>query len=511
MAGTGIDPTGATDSTTAIQAKLDSLSSGGFAYFPAGRFKVTGLTVSKPTTIIGAGGMFTATNQGGTFPGSAATTLIVNSTTATALSLTSPGCTIEDLAVVNVSSSDATAGYGIDMSAAHNFRLSRVTVQNFWINVHAQGRFGTIDSCNILDPVHYGIFFTGATGQEDFGDQGVSNSVIALYGRTTNPVAAVRWESGGGIRWASNKIVAGTGPGATGIGSWQYGIDITAVPGVITVEWEIIGGAISTCTTACLRITQQDTGQFSSATVRGVVFQGAGTGARGIVIGAVDSNHSNSIRNISIDGCDFKGVLGGPIAVNNSHGVHIGTNTYDDAAYLDALVHLGGGADDGIGTIGVSVAKQNLGGMAGVDVIRDERRLGSVASLSGSVDHGFTRNFYANSVGTWVTLGYFDLPTTDGGTGSLEVELTGYDYGVGPMYARYRRLLTKAEGSNTVTVTTDGTDVTAGAGSHYAVQFVTTTANRVIVQYQLTTGSLTIWGQAKVTPSGHFALSHAGA
>lgn len=53
VAGAGIDPAGATDSTAAIQAKLDSLTSGGIAIFPPGIYSVAStLTLSKSNVTI---------------------------------------------------------------------------------------------------------------------------------------------------------------------------------------------------------------------------------------------------------------------------------------------------------------------------------------------------------------------------------------------------------------------------------------------------------------------------
>jgi hypothetical protein len=57
MVGAGIDPTGATDSTVAIQAKLDTLPvTGGTAYFPAGIYScATALTIANNTRLYGEG------------------------------------------------------------------------------------------------------------------------------------------------------------------------------------------------------------------------------------------------------------------------------------------------------------------------------------------------------------------------------------------------------------------------------------------------------------------------
>lgn len=56
VAGTGIDPTGATDSSTAVNAILSAMTAGQTAWFPAGTYKVAGLNAVSGTTIKGGAG-----------------------------------------------------------------------------------------------------------------------------------------------------------------------------------------------------------------------------------------------------------------------------------------------------------------------------------------------------------------------------------------------------------------------------------------------------------------------
>lgn len=55
LVGNGIDPTGATDSTAAIQAKLNSLTAGGHATLPIGTYLVGPLAIRRQTTLQGQG------------------------------------------------------------------------------------------------------------------------------------------------------------------------------------------------------------------------------------------------------------------------------------------------------------------------------------------------------------------------------------------------------------------------------------------------------------------------
>ncbi|HEY5563849.1 MAG TPA: hypothetical protein VIK72_19205 [Clostridiaceae bacterium] len=505
------------DDTSFVQQAIDgAVAIGGevrltrMYYIPSG-----GLMVNGTLKISGVGGRLISTNQGGTFPGIAISGFRCSSATADCLTTNSAGTILVDFAVINTFIGNPTAGTGIKMNSGHNHALSRVTVQGFFNDIQVEGRFGTIDSCHFYDPVNYGMYFLNDNaGEGDFGDQGICNCVVAMLGRKTNAISAVRWESGGGIRWSNNKIVAGTGPGASGIGAFNYGLDIMVADGCTTVEFMVIGGGISSCSVAPVRIGQKGSSLLSGMydlTFNGVVFQGSGTSAVAMLIGSADTTHADNIGNVYIGGCTFKGVPSGGIVAYNMHNLVVGTNIWQKAVYTGALVTLAGGNDTGVGTQGVNIAKQNIGSMTSVDLVRDNRKLSSWPSQSGEVDHGFTTPFYANVVGTWVTLGYFDLLANEGGAFMIDIEFSGYDYSFGAMYARYKRVISRVGNtSGIVTVAVLGTDEVGGTGTRYAVQFVTTTNNRVIIQYQLTTSGVTVWGRAKVQASGQIALSHVG-
>jgi len=476
-----------------------------------------GLTASAPIKISGIGGRFTSANQGGTFPGIAPSGFRCSSTTADCLTTNAAAPILTDFAIINTAVTAPTAGTGLTINAGYNHAVTRVTVAGFYNDIKIDGRFGTIDSCHFYDPVNYGMWFKdllvpGDAG--DFGDQGITNCVIAMYGRTTDAEAAVRWDSGGGIRWNGNKIVAGTGPDASGIGNFRYGLDIMAEDGCTSGEFMVIGGGVSTCSTACVRIGAVGAGGLGSLTFSGVVFQGAGLTAKAFLIGASDVAHGNSVRDINIACCSFKGVPTGGIVAYNCRGLHIGTNTWGYAEYTGPLITLAGGTDTGIGTQDVTIAQQNLeANDYGVDVILDLRHPGtSPHPITGTIDYSFSTSMMANVVGTWVTAGYVDATTTGGGF-VLDVEFTGIDYGAWTaIYAHYRRVLTSdGTGGADLTIATLGTDETAGTGAHYAVRFdTTTTPNRVAVQYQLLTGGGVIWGKVAVKASGMVGRWHVG-
>lgn len=532
----GADDTGAADSLSALQAAIDGASAGDTIYLPRGKFLISApLVIDKPLVIRGGGGMFTASNQGGTWPGVAGTTIVTSSATANGLNITAAGVVLEDFAVVNTRAlaSPPSAGTGIYMNNANNFRLSRMTVAGFYDCVRFEGRFGNMDSCNIFDPVRYGaLLYNDNPNEEDFGDQGISNCNIAMYGRQSDADAAVRWESGGGIRFTGNKIVAGTGPGATSIGKFKYGVDIMAANTMASVEFMIAGGAISTCTQACIRMGQQSadgTSGFGSMTVSGVVIQGAG--GKGILIGGAAAGLVNNIREVVITGNTFKGVTAGGIVAYNMRGLVVGPNVWEKATYTGPLITLAGsssaGTDNQASTQQVDIARQTVVATTqdqNVTVINDRRRVATNGSLDGFVDYRYKRNVYINTAG-WKTL-YTIEPPDEGGSGFVDVVLAGQDYmtgGGGPWFVqKIRRSYLKTSGAGSaITIATVGTDEIVSANSTTAVngygpanvglRVVDGGSGKMLVQVAMNSPSATVWGDIEVNVAGRVQKFSIGA
>lgn len=535
---TEADTTGVSDSLAILQGIVDDASAGDTIILPGGKFKIGGeLLIDKPLVIRGGGGMFTAANQGGTFPGSAGTTIVTNSATANGLNITSSGVVIEDLAVVNTRSnaSKPTAGTGIMMNNANNFRLSRVTVAGFYDCVRIEGRFGTMDSCNIFDPIRYGIYAfndnTTAWGPEmDFGDQGISNCVIAMYGRQThNAEAAIRWESGGGVRFTGNKIVAGTGPGAQNIGYFKYGVDLLATNGLASGEFMIVGGGISTCTEACIRIRQKigsgGTPGFTDMTVTGVVLQGQGAAAKGIIVGAQTPGQKNTIRSVVITGNTFKGTAAGGIVAYNMRGLVVGPNVWNDEPYTAPLITLAGstadGTDDGISTQQVDIHRQTVTSTVqniNLTLVNDKRGIANQGSLDGFVTYNYKRNVLIDSAG-WKTL--YTIEPTAGGGGFIDVTYSGqtYRYGVNFWLAKHiRRGFARKPSPDTIIVEAAGVadELTSTLGNYedegdVELRVVDGGSGKLVVQMQLRDGNPTTWGDLEVNVTGRVRKFSIGA
>lgn len=506
---------GSVDDTAALQAAITAAVASGrpvrlnrIYNCPTG-----GLTASGPVTIIGGGGSFTGDPIDSTTP-TALTGIRCASGTASALTLNGAGNTLRDFAVFNDVSVAPTSGVGINFTDCSQTFMSGVTVQAFYRNVQTFGVFWTFQNCHFYDAVDASVYLDNGVGSyTDHGDLGINNCVFAQNYKTWDCASGLYWRSGGGLRIVGNKFLGGA---AVGITAGKFGtcINLKAANSTSTGDIIIAANSISNFTVAGINCGHEYTGTGTA----GFILYGNITnneinvgfsGSSAITVGAYNTAARNSIKNILISDNTFDNVPKG-ISAYNLNGLTVGINHWSSNV-TGPLVTLADGTDDGTGTQGVEIARQGTGTLTGTDYIYDKRKLTSSDVMTGTVDHSWTTKLYANVVGTWVTLGYIDLPVTNGGTASLEVLITGYDFAVGPIYARYQKVLTKASGTRAVTVADEVADFTAGAGSHYAVQFVTTTNDRVIIQVQLTTGSATIWGKARITPRGDIERSHRGA
>lgn len=99
-------------------------------------------------------------------PFKGATNLYFTSSSANFFSITNTPATMEriafvmqDLSIINIASSQPTAGNGIYIdSVAQHFSLERVTVMGFWTNINfASAMFGNITDCNIIAPISVGL------------------------------------------------------------------------------------------------------------------------------------------------------------------------------------------------------------------------------------------------------------------------------------------------------------------------------------------------------------------
>lgn len=454
MVGTGIDPTGAADSTTAIQAKLDSLpSAGGWAHFPAGTFKVTGLTLSKRATITGAGG-------NGHPNVAAVTTITCASTTADAFAVTVAACTITDLAIYSTASSACTAGSGLRLTDGRGVVLTRVTVDGFYDCIRFDlGEYSGITDCRAFNPVHYGMFLN-APGNPDGGDQIIQGCTIVggTSGREHTALAGIRWESGGGLKIIGCKIDRG------GSATMAVGIDLCVADGAATSVIVINGNSIENCGKAISLTQKGSTGLVGKIAITGnEVYNAGGTG---IFIAPVAQGY---VGNITIISNVFSGV-DTSIDMDVVTGVVIGPNSHGLGAQLVA------GPVVKIGTyvVDLQLAQQQVTGDNVVLVTDTSAHQGRACAQAAASFEREINNVTSSSV--YTTL-YTHTPIVYSG-GVYEVTICGTLAGNGPFMVRAVRSFVRSGGA--VTCATVGTDATAGVAADLTFDTSTTSGSVLI-------------------------------
>jgi hypothetical protein len=515
---------GVTDDTAAVQAAMTALPSTGGWLFLSKKYLVTGVTLGKRAKVSGIGSFDSAFAQ--------TSGLICASATADALTVTAAGCTFEDFAIVNTSGTRPTAGSGIRFAGTNGgdfSHLSRLGISGFWNNVqYDTGWYYTITDSLIIDPVNYGFYLrnTQAGGGSDHGDQAIHGCTISKVRDTTDGGTAVRWESGGGLRFNNNKINAGSQIGYGTVGYFNAGVELLVADGVSTGVFTVVGNSIENCKNTLVKVGQlggSNTGTITKIIITGNEGLGNAAACVGFDIGG--SAGTTNITNIVIEGNACSNLQGGAIRLHNCSGVLIGPNVWGSSFGTAPIVEIASGADPGNLTRGVDLRVQSIGldssaGQIGdsITLIKDNRQINNGGATqgvqSGSVDYQYDRQFYTASVGSWITLFTITLVPPNGPTnvaGILQLDLDGFDWNVGPVAARYVRSFYCTGLAVAPTVATVGSDVTVGTGTHYAVQFDTATNNTIKVQTQMTASGVTWTGRATLDIRGVVAALKKGA
>ena len=206
-----IVPTGDIEvDTAAIQAAHDELPwHGGRIVLDAGVFVVGPLVFSKRVHVCGAGpsGL---DDQGGT---------VLFYPHATGTAITSGGSCSVFTDVGLVASWDCRTADGLVVSGAQT-RMDRIAVAGFRDDITCRGAvyWSLRDSC-VSRPKRYGLRVL-SPDHPDAGDCVIDGCWFTAETNLDghNPSAAVRWESGGGLRFVNNKINGRVSSGRFGAG-----------------------------------------------------------------------------------------------------------------------------------------------------------------------------------------------------------------------------------------------------------------------------------------------------
>lgn len=486
---------GTTDDTAAIQAAHDALPvNGGGLFFPAGKYVVSAtINITKPTTLRGVGmGDHMAGTTGrvmSTYDTSKGQSIIATSSlTLFVLDVNAPGFGACDIAIANTATGAAppTAGAGIKIRNGDSARLTRVRVAGFYDNItFEQSEYASITDCLIVDPVRYGLYARNLFNS-DQGDMTVVGTAFTMSGGfTRNASAALRMESGGGLKFTSNKVNMGW----ASTSRFDIGIDARMADGTSTADILVTGNSFENCLTALIRLGRTGTtGVLKYVTITGNEFA-ANAAANGIDIDA-------GVHTGVIAGNVFATLTKG-INVKNTGGWRIGANTY-------------------AGDVGTAVAIVNPSGYVEVDrqtvtaipctIITDASIAPAIANIT--YDYGVT---VPVTTGATVTT-LFRLGVLAYTSVTVDFHVGGSVTGVGQYGIRARRTFSRgASGAITVTTPTGWTDDIIGTTPPAIAFDSATIAGEGRITIALNGGGTGISGFAQVRAMGQLALFRIGA
>lgn len=486
---------GAANDTAAIQAAHDALpASGGTIFFPHGKYLATStITLTKPVTLLGEGsgdhtGGQGALNTGTTYtPTAQGSVIFTTSPTIDLIVVNASGFAATDLALVNTSTTAPTAGTGLRITRGDGAHLTRVRTAGFWNNVSfEQSEYASITDCLFIDPVNYGLL-TRNLVTSDQGDMTVSGCAFSFSGSVNRTAtAAIRWESGGGLKVVGSKINMGP---RGGVGKFAYGINLAVADGVSTSVFTVTGSSIENTTGAGILVRPiGTTGSISKLTITGNEFSNTGVG-----IDIEGASATVPFKNVAISTNVVDSVT---IAVTtlNIDGMNIGVN---NLRVTNTGVVIGAGCQN------VSVGRQVVLGST-ANVIRNDSSTLFSDHTTGPVDIDWhdKRNIpTSTSTSTYTNLHGFAVSPYAAGV--VELTISAIVQGVGAGTKVLRRSFTRGPSGTTCSVTTVGTDVASGA--NFDVNFDTSsTAGNIVAQIRLnaTTGGTDINGSSTIDIKG---------
>lgn len=305
---------GTTDDTAAIAAAITAIpAGGGVLYFPAGTYKVTsGLTLSKPITVRGDGGVTSL------YVNNAISQIDFTSATASLFTVSSPGCSFIDIAMSNTSGTPPSSGAGITVTSGNLMHYENIKVNAFYIDIDIQdGQMWVMEGAYLLAPVKYALKIADVA-IPDGGDWSISNS--NFISNAYNADAAIRLESAGGGKITNTKINAGNSGHL-----FVNGIDMAAAAGAGTSILLVSNSSIENVSGDGIHLRNATTGSWNQIVINGVQFGlYSNTGGHAISIVGVSANHFNSVV---IDSNMFAatGSPGSAIDLQYVDGAYIGT------------------------------------------------------------------------------------------------------------------------------------------------------------------------------------------
>lgn len=480
--GFALPPTGAPATDYAnLQALANAMPvTGGSIILRPGDYDISGyvLNFPYPTKITGAGK--------GDMTLNAPSRIMTSSATADAITTNGHGSTLTDFAVINTSSTTPTAGAGIHILAGDAIALTRVKVAGFWNNFQTdQARHYTFTDCHGIDAVNYSAYLRNtAPSQGDFGDCTFQGCFFNAYSTTRVAAAAIRWESGGGLKVIGCKT---NGNMPTLGQSFTIGLDVAVADGISTSVLIVTGNSFEGIASGgCpLKVEQYGTGTgfFSKVVVTGNESL-AGGGFR--FVGTV----AGKLSQFLVSGNVITGPTAG-IYFKNCSNFTVGRNRIQALPSGNAAVWIDTGCTD------YTVEPQDVD-TTNVAYLQDDSAQSNTHSRVGSTAR-YTREIPSTTSNvTYTTL--FSVQFNAYCAATLQLNLSGQVSGLGSFVYNATRAALQSAAATVPALTTIGTDVaTANAPT---VLFDVTSNQTVLVKVRLGASGADVFGNASLLVDG---------
>jgi hypothetical protein len=424
---------GTTDDTAAIAlavAAVNAAAVGAVLYFPTGTYKTSGgFSFSKQVRIVGDS--CASSPNGAT--ATALSTVTCTSTTAHLFTFAAHGSAIETIHLLDAVPGTRTAGSALRVTAGNCTRIHNLSVYGFYNQIQVEDGYEYhIQSVNLYGPLNWGLYLRNIA-TPDGGDANISD--ISIIAQDHDAAAAIRVESGGGIKINNLKINGQTSH------NFSRGIDLQPYSGAVTSIFLLCNSSIENISGPAFYAASVSGSNWDMLMLANLQIALYGsTNASAIVIAAASTGQMDRV---SITGCSLGGssATGSTPAINltNIDQVRIGQCLKHDFGELVAVSGVTDFRNDNARyekktlTDAATIAIDNVNYDSFRVTLGGNRTLGNPAALhSGQVlnirvaqstgGHTLTRSSKMRTRGGSSTLA---IPTAAGAVGLLTLEYDG--------------------------------------------------------------------------------------
>ena len=433
------DKSGAADVSSLLQQAIDDcVDQQCILLLSAGTYRLDKTVNIRGALTIRGAGKATTTERG-------VTRLITTSLTNTLINVEADGKNVvfEDFSLENTATANPTAGSGLRIVDADGTVLNRMSFINFFNNISVEsGIYWKVNQCSVFDPVNYGIWIRN-TKVADIGDMSITaTDFVTNYMQERSPVAAIQWQSGGGLRFQNNKI------NWAGGSRWQYGLRLMPDAGVQTSDFLITGNSIENCTVHGLYVGSTN----SNYTINSLIMTGNQFGIINdtsvlLDLPNRDDNPDNQgLQSVEITGNQLYGQWG--IRARNVSYLNIGSNHYSVSVGMVKV-----GRCHSVGYVPGNLKPfPNPNG----HILYENETADELTTAQGNLQLNFSREIPAANDGA-----LYDITVSSRAGSMITADATGTVNGVGDFATHVVRYVSQ-NGSDTPNMTVVGNDFTTG-------------------------------------------------